>query len=167
MLVDSFETPIARPSLPDAQRKLYSGKKKRHTLKTQIVTDKRGEVLAIEPGYPGPLPDKTLYERSEAAGQYPQAARRADLAYQGVPEMLLPHKKKRGKAGERAKELTPAQKDENRFAASERVPVEHGVRRCKAWRILRDEFRLGRGLFALVATASVGLVHLARLCPGS
>ena len=110
ILVDSFETPIARPSLPDAQRKLYSGKKKRHTLKTQIITDKRGEVLTIEPGYPGPLPDKTLYEQSAASGQYPQAARRADLAYQGVPEMLLPHKKKRGKAGEKAKELRPARK---------------------------------------------------------
>lgn len=166
VLVDSFETPIARPSLPDAQRKLYSGKKKRHTLKTQIVTDKHGEVLAIEPGYPGPLPDKTLYEQSEAAKQYPRAARRADLAYQGVPEMLLPHKRKRGKAGETAKELTPQQKAENQFAASARVPVEHGVRRCKAWRILRDELRLGRGLFPLVAMATVGLVHLARLCPG-
>jgi len=166
LLVDSFETPVARPSLPDAQRRLYSGKKKRHTIKTQIVTDKHGEVLAIEPGYPGPLPDKTLYEQSEAAKLYPRAARRADLAYQGVPEMLLPHKKKRGKAGEKAKELTPEQKAENRFASSARVPVEHGVRRCKAWRILRDEFRLGRGLFPLVATATVGLVHLARLCPG-
>lgn len=166
LLVDSFETPIARPSLPDAQRKLYSGKKKRHTLKTQIVTDKYGEVIAIEPGYPGPLSDKTLYEQSAARGQYPQAARRADLGYQGVPEMLLPHKKKRGKAGEKAKDLTPEQKDENRFAASARIYVEHGVRRCKAWRILRDEFRLGRGLFPLIATVTVGLIHLARLCPG-
>ncbi len=166
MLVDSFETPLARPSLPAVQKKFYSGKKKRHTIKTQIITDKRGEVIALEPGYPGPLSDKTLYEQSAAFGQYPQAARRADLAYQGIPEMLLPHKKKRGKAGEKAKELTPAQKDENRFAASERVYVEHGVRRCKAWRILRDEFRLGLGLFPLVASATVGLVHLSRIMSG-
>ena len=144
-----------------------SGKKKRHTLKTQIVTDGRGEVIAIEPGHPGPLPGETLYEGSRAAKEYPRAARRAGLAYQGVPEMLLPHKKRRGKAGQRAKELTAAQKDENRFSASQRVYVEHGVRRCKAWRILRDEFRLGRGLFPLIATATVGLVHLARLCPGT
>ena len=167
VLVDSFETPIARPSLPTVQRQLYSGKKKRHTLKTQIITDKRGEVLTIEPGYPGPLPDKTLYEQSEAPAQYPRAARRADLAYQGVPEMLLPHKRKRGRAGEKAKELTLEQKAENRHQASQRVYVEHGVRRCKAWRILRDELRLGRGLFPLVATATVGLVQLARLCPGA
>jgi len=166
LLVDSFETPIARPSLSEVQKKFYSGKKKRHTIKTQIVTDKYGEVIAIEPGYPGPLPDKTLYQKSRAAGQYPQAARRADLAYLGVPEMLLPNKRKRGKKGEKAKELTAAQKAENRHSARARVPVEHGVRRCKAWRILRDEFRLGLGLFPLVATATVGLVHLARLCPG-
>ena len=167
VLVDSFETPIARPSLPEAQHQLYSGKKKRHTIKTQIITDARGEVLAIEPGYPGPLPDKTLYEQSEAAAQYPRAARRADLAYQGVPEMLLPHKKKRGKAGEKSRDLTPQQKAENRHSSSQRVYVEHGVRRCKAWRILRDDLRLGRGLFPLLATATVGLVHLARLCPGN
>ena len=166
VLVDSFETPIPRSSLPDAQRKFYSGKKKRHTTKTQIVTDRRGEVLSIEPGHPGPLSDKKLYEASAAAGQYPRAARRADLAYVGVSEMLLPHKRKRGKAGQKAPDLTAAQKEENRHAARERVPVEHGVRRVKAWRILRDEYRLGQGLFSAVALATVGLVHLCRVVPG-
>ena len=68
---------------------------------------------------------------------------------------MLPHKKKRGKKGEKAKDPTP-----------DRVYVEHGIRRVKAWRILRDEFRLGLGLFPLIASATVGPVHLARLCPG-
>ena len=157
ILVDSFETPLCRPSLPDVQQKFYSGKKKRHTIKTQILTDGRGEVLSIEPGHPGPKSDKKLYEGSRAAGQYPQAARRADLAYVGVPEMLLPHKKPRGG------QLTPEQKQENRHAARARVPVEHGVRRVKAWRILRDEYRLAQGLFPLIALATVGLVHLSRV----
>lgn len=166
VLVDSFETPLARPSLPPVQKKFYSGKKKRHTIKSQIVTDATGEVLSVETGHPGPKSDKTLYEGSRAAGQYPQAARRADLGYVGVPEMLLPHKKVRGKAGQKAQELTPAQQEENRYAASQRVYVEHGVRRVKAWRILRDEYRLGLGLFPMVASATVGLVHLARLVTG-
>ena len=48
-------------------------------------------------------------------------------------------------------------------AAFARVPVEHGVRRVKAWRILRDEYRLAQGLFPLVALATVGLVHLSRI----
>lgn len=166
VLVDSFETPICRPSLPEKQRKFYSGKKKRHTIKTQILTDVHGEVLAIEPGHPGPLSDKKLYDKSRASKEYPRAARRADLGYVGVAEMLLPHKRKRGKAGQKGPELTAAQKAENQYAARERVPVEHGVRRVKAWRIVRDEFRLGTGLFPMVAFATVGLVHLARLVTG-
>jgi hypothetical protein len=166
ILIDSFETPVSRPSLPDKQKRFYSGKKKRHTIKSQIITDAKGEVLSVETGYPGPTSDKTLYESSAAAGQYPQAARRADLGYVGVPEMLLPHKRKRGKAGQKGPELTPAQKDENRYAASQRVYVEHGVRRVKAWRVMRDEYRLASGLFPMIAAATVGLVHLARLVTG-
>ena len=166
LLVDSFETPIARPSLPAMQKKFYSGKKKRHTIKTQIVTDKHGEVIAIETGHPGPKSDKTVYQESRAAGQYPLAARRGDLGYLGVPEMLLPNKRKRGKAGEKSAELTAEQKAENQHLARQRVYVEHGVRRVKAWRIMRDEFRLGIGLFSLVASAAVGLVHLGRIVPG-
>jgi len=166
LLVDSFETPIGRPSVPAMQKKFYSGKKKRHTIKTQIITDSRGEVIAIETGHPGPKSDKSVYQQSMAAGQYPQAARRGDLGYLGVPEMLLPHKRKRGKKGEKSKELTPEQKAENQHLARQRVYVEHGVRRLKAWRILRDEFRLGIGLFSLVASATVGLVHLGRIVPG-
>ena len=166
VLVDSFETPVCRPSLPEKQRRLYSGKKKRHTLKSQIVTDAKGEVLAVEAGHPGPTSDKRLYEGSAAAQAYPRAARRADLGYVGVPEMLLPHKRVRGKAGQRGPELTEAQREENRWAASQRVYVEHGVRRVKAWRILRDEYRPGTGLFPMIAAATVGLVHLARLVTG-
>ena len=82
----------------DAQKKFYSGKKKRHTIKTQIITDKNGAVIAIETGHPGPKSDwdkseryKTVYQDSLAAGQYPQAARRGDLGCLGVPKVLLPN----------------------------------------------------------------------------
>jgi hypothetical protein len=156
ILIDSFETPISRPSLPEAQRKVYSGKKKRHTLKTQIVTDANGEVLEIDPGHRGPIADKKLYDQSAAAKAYPRAARQADLGYLGI-EGIVPNKKPRGG------QLTPEQKAENSYHASVRVRVEHGVRRCKAWRILRDEYRLALGLFPQIALATVGLVHLARL----
>src|SRR5215210_3660025 len=54
ILIDSFETPVRRPSLDEAQRRVYSGKKKRHTLKTQVVTDASGEVVEIDPGHGGP-----------------------------------------------------------------------------------------------------------------
>ena len=68
--------------------------------------------------------------------------------------------------GEKAKELTLEQKVENQQDVRARVYVEHGVRWVKARRIMRDEFRLGIGLFSLVASATVGMAHLGRIAPG-
>jgi hypothetical protein len=156
VIVDSFETPVPRPSQKDKQKRLYSGKKKRPTLKTQVVTDAEGQIEAIDPGHPGPTSDKRLYEQSGVEKQFPHAKKQGDLAYQGVPQMQVPHKKPRGG------ELTSEQKEENRQFAARRVRVEHGIRRVKAFRIVRDEYRLGTGLFGMIASATVGLVQLLR-----
>src|ERR1044071_9251845 len=53
VLIDSFETPVPRPSEPQAQQRRYSGKKKRHTLKTQVVTDPQGVILDVNAGHRG------------------------------------------------------------------------------------------------------------------
>ena len=157
VLIDSFETPIRRPSLDAAQRRVYSGKKKRHTLKTQVVADVAGEVLDIDAGHRGPMADKRIYEQSNVEKQFPEASKQGDLAYQGVPGMLVPHKKPKGG------ELTPEQKEENRALSSVRVHVEHSIRRIKAWRIVREDYRLALGLYPRIASVVVGLVQLNRL----
>jgi hypothetical protein len=157
VLVDSWETPVRRPSVEPTQRRVYSGKKKRHTLKTQVVTDVRGEVLEIDAGHRGPTSDKKLYEQSGVAARYPAATKQGDLGYQGSEGMQVPHKKPKGGA------LTPEQREENRQQARARVPVEHGIRRVKAFRILREDYRLALGLFPCIAGAVVGLVHLVRI----
>jgi hypothetical protein len=148
-LIDSFETPIRRPSQPEAQRRVYSGKKKRHTLKTQVVTDDTGEIECIDPGHRGPMADKKVYEQSGIEEQFPEAAKQGDLGYQGVPDMIVPHKR--------------APKEANRRLASVRVHAEHGIRRIKGFHILREEYRLALGLFPMIAHAVVGLVQLNRL----
>lgn len=157
LLIDSFETPVPRPSRDTAQRRVYSGKKKRHTLKTQVVTDSRGEVLEITAGYRGPTADKRLYEQSGVAARYGAAERYGDKAYQGTDGIRAPHRKPRGG------ELTPEQREANRAHARIRVRVEHGIRRLKAFRIVRDEYRLACGLFPRLAGVVVGLVHLMRI----
>ncbi len=61
LLIDSFETPMARPSLHAWQKRLYSGKKKRHTLKTQIITDQTGTILDVSAGQkPAPATQPTF-----------------------------------------------------------------------------------------------------------
>jgi hypothetical protein len=157
LLIDSFETPVPRPSEPGKQKRLYSGKKKRHTLKTQVITDQDGELLDIDPGHRGPMADKRLYEQSKVEAQFASADKQADLAYKGLPGVQTPHKKPRGG------QLSEAQQQENRQFAAQRVRVEHGMRRLKGFGILRNVFRLATGLFPMVACATAGLVQLQRL----
>ena len=157
VIVDSFETPVPRPSIEPKQRDFYSGKKKDHTIKTEILTNIQGDILDIDPGYRGPKSDKKLHEQSEVAKQFPNATVNGDLAYQGLEESAVPHKKPRGG------ELTPEQKEANRAFSSVRVRVEHSIRRVKAFRIVRDEYRLATGLFARTCRCVVGLVQLLSL----
>ena len=156
-LIDSFESPVRRPSLPARQKRVYAGKKKRHTLKSQVVTDAQGEILDLDPGHRGPTADKRLYEQSTVAEHYLQAAKQGDLAYQGIAGVQVPHKKPRGG------QLTAEQRAENRRLAAVRVHVEHGIRRLKGWRIVRDDYRIALGLFPLIASTVAGLVQLMRI----
>ena len=157
VIVDSFETPVPRPSIEPKQRRLYSGKKKEHTLKTEIITNLDGDILDVDAGHRGPTSDKKLHEGSAVASAFPNATVRADLGYQGLARSELPHKKPRGG------ELTPEQKEENRAFSSVRVRVEHSIRRVKAFRIVRDEYRLATGLFDRTCRCVVGLVQLLSL----
>ena len=156
-LIDSFESPVRRPSVNERQKRVYSGKKKRHTLKTQVVTDTQGEILDIAAGHRGPAADKKIYEQSGVDMQYPKATKQGDSGYQGTAGVEVPHKKPKGGA------RTEAQKAENRQKASVRVHVEHGIRRIKGWRIVRDDYRLALGLFPMIASAVVGLVQMVRI----
>lgn len=162
LIIDSFETPMSRPSLNDRQKRAYSGKKKQHTIKTQIITDGQGEILDIDAGHRGPKADLKLYEESQLQEKLPAALRDkprlGDKAYadQKHPEITTPTKKPKGG------ELTPEQKERNREISQQRVPVEHGIRRVKGFRILRDQYRMARGIFPTVASAVVGLIHFRR-----
>jgi hypothetical protein len=157
VIVDSFETPVPRPSIEPKQRRLYSGKKKDHTLKTEIITKVNGDILDVDAGHRGPTSDKKLHEGSAVASGFPAATVRADLGYQGLAGSQLPHKKPRGG------ELSAEQKEENRALSSVRVRVEHSIRRVKAFRVVRDEYRLATGLFSRTCRLVVGLVQLLSL----
>jgi DDE superfamily endonuclease/Helix-turn-helix of DDE superfamily endonuclease len=160
VLIDTFETPIPRPTGAARQKRVYSGKKKRHTLKTQVATDTQGELLTLDAGHPGPSADKRIYERSTLPEQFPRAAKQGDLAYVGTAGVEVPQRKPRGG------QLSDGQRAENRQKASVRVHVEHGIRRLKAFRILREPYRHAMGLFPMVVATVTGLVHLGRIMAG-
>ncbi len=159
VIIDSFETPVRRPSNHGRQKRLYSGKKKRHTLKTQIATDHRGGVLCVGKAHRGPRADIKVYEEDELSHVLKDIPRLGDKAYcdRKHPEIKTPHKKPKGK------ELSEEQKTENRHLARHRVYVEHGIRRVKGFRIVRDEYRMAVGLFGTVTSAVVGLIQFSQI----
>ena len=87
--------------------------------------------------------DIRLYEESGVHQQFPNADKLGDKGYQSQAhsEIISPHKKPKGG------ELTPEQRQENRQIAQQRIYVEHSIRRIRGWRILREDYRLGVGLF--------------------
>ena len=48
LVVDSYEQPIERPSDYQEQKKYYSGKQKRHTLKNQLIVMPSGQEIVDE-----------------------------------------------------------------------------------------------------------------------
>ena len=113
----------------------------------------------MDAGHRGPKADIRVYEESGVDSQFPNADKLGDKGYQSQahPQIISPHKKPKGG------ELTSEQRLENRQIAQQRIYVEHSIRRIKGWRILREDYRLGAGLFPMIAGAVVGLVQLDRI----
>lgn len=138
---DGTEQPTNRPERK--QRDWYSGKKKRHTIKHQVVVvrkrKRKGQkrklrIAAVSKAFPGRRHDKKIEEEMRTLSP-PSVRRQGDLGYQGTPFMIVPKKKPRGKP------LPPRWEKTNHLRASERMCAEHGIGKMKIWRICRDQFR--------------------------
>ena len=60
LIIDATEQPIERPK--KTQKPYYSGKKKRHTLKTEIRVTRRGRIVHISKSRPGSVHDFELHK---------------------------------------------------------------------------------------------------------
>ena len=143
ILIDATESPIERPK--KKQRQNYSGKKKRHTLKTQVVQNKQWKILRIHTTN-GKTHDKKLYDQSELH-IHPKTQKRMDSGYQWVQEqeqnVILPEK------WSKLHPLTKEQKLSNREKAKKRIYVEHTMCRIKRFKIVALPYRNRRSRFWL------------------
>ena len=144
VVMDVTETPIERPKR--RQRRFYSGKKKQHTLKCQLVIEPAsGRIICTFFGK-GRRHDFKLFQIS-GVHFHPQTESLHDKGYQGMQKLhlnsRLPRKKPRG--GQLAAEA----KAYNRNLARERVVIEHVNRCLKTFRILAERYRNRRRRFGL------------------
>lgn len=142
VITDATEQPRRRPP-KRIQRRYYSGRKKRHTMKTQITVNPKGTILMISKSYPGRIHDYQIFKREQTAKKLPrQSAHYVDLGYDGAQNdypqynVILPIKKRRNH-----RLLTSAEKRFNRMHARIRVVVEHVLSRLKKYQILAQVYR--------------------------
>ena len=166
--LDATEQEIPRPKDKGKRRTHYSGKKKKHTVKTQITVNKDGLIVHKTPHVRGSRHDYALYK-----WRHPRLPDMVclglDRGYDGMQNdfpglnVLVPYKKRspgRGKRGVKARELTCEQKAFNQRLSGERVVVEHTISRVKKFRIMAHEFRNRLKHYDVVTDIVCGLVNL-------
>jgi len=159
LFFDSTERPTARPVR--GQKRFYSGKKKRHTLKVQVVVTRvrkrpgvagqkrRVRIAAVSKTFPGSTHDKKVFDRTGVKIP-PGAKRYGDTAYLGT-DLKTPKRKPKGG------ELTPRQKAGNRRVSRKRIVVEHGIGKMKLWRVAAERWRNPRRRHTLTIKNVAGL----------
>ena len=150
LVIDTKEQRCARPGGGaagsfEAQKPYYSGKKKCHTLKTQIGVGPDGLIESVSDSHPGGAThDATLLRRTGLLDRLDHAGGEAWMAdkgydplrthYPGRP-MVQPAKARRGHP------LTDEQKAANQVIARYRVVVEHSIAQMNRFAALRQVFR--------------------------
>jgi hypothetical protein len=154
LIVDSWEQPRERPKDNQAQKEYYSGKKKQHTFKGQVITLPLGQDLVdVEVGRQGKASDINIFREQQKKFNVEQRFT-GDKGYQGGINIKTPQKKPRGK------ELTDLQKDANKEISSERIYVEHVIRLIKIFRAAKERFRMKGDKYEEVILTICGLVRL-------
>jgi hypothetical protein len=153
-LVDATEQPIERPK--KGQKPSYSGKKKRHTLKTEIRTTLKGRITHVCKSRPGSVHDFNLHKQEPPL--HPKSRAFVDSGYQGLDklhkETELPYK------ATKTKPLDQEEKDYNRALSRIRVLVENVLANIKTFRILSDRYRNKRKRHNVKFKIIAGIVNL-------
>lgn len=161
VIIDTFEQRIQRPPERTEADSYYSGKKKQHTLKSQVVVDEEsGEIVDVAESVRGPTADLTVLKQSKLMDRLPkEVGAIGDLAYVGIKDLhpqglgATPRRKPRGKA-------RPAEDIAyNQAFARRRIKVENSIGRMRRYQCLSQTDRNHRQLHTQRTRAVAGLVN--------
>ncbi len=157
--IDCTEQQIPRSIDKDRRKIFYSGKKKRHTIKNQLMVNNHGKIIHKTKHKKGHRHDYNIYKKNHPITPN-QVVNVFDLGYLGVetdfPEQLsaIPCKKKRNQ-----KELSKEEIDYNKIHSKKRMVIEHTICRLKKYRILNDIFRNRLRKYDRISDIVAGLVN--------
>jgi hypothetical protein len=161
VVIDTFEQRVQRCKDRDAADAHYSGKKKQHTLKSQVAVDEEsGQIVDVADSVPGPTADISVLEQSGLLSRLPEGVGGiGDLAYVGIDKLhpkglgASPRRKPRGK------ERPPEDIAFNRAFSRRRIVVEHTIGRMRRYQCLYQTDRHHRQNHSARTRAVAGLVN--------
>ena len=168
IFIDGTERPIQRPQDKQKQKDNYSGKKKRHTRKNLVITDKRKRVGFLGKTVTGKTHDFTMLKHHAHPNHLPPTIKKhLDLGFQGFQTQFPNHIVSMSKRKSKTKELSEFAKLRNKKKSSVRVLVENALAGVKRLNIVAHVFRNKKEHFDdKVMLVSCGLwnYHLAMSC---
>jgi hypothetical protein len=161
VVIDTFEQRVQRPRARAAADRLYSGKKRQHTLKSQIAVDEtNGRFVEIADSVDGPTGDIKVLEDSGLLTRLPVGVGSiGDLAYIGIDKLhpcglgAAPRRKPRGK------DRPVDDIAYNKAFSRRRIIVEHSIGRLRRYQSLSQTDRNHRQNHTARVRAVAGLVN--------
>lgn len=157
--IDSTEQEIPRPENKRKKKSHYSGKRKRHTVKTQFMVNSRGLILHKTRHRGGRHHDYHLYKHNRPVTPS-QVENIVDLGYLGIQKdfpnvkSVLPVKKKKNLL------LSSDEVIYNKNQSRLRVIVEHTICKIKKFGIMGTKFRNRLKRYDNASDIVSGLVNL-------
>lgn len=139
------------------QKKWYSGKKKRHTIKAQVIVNKATKQIICIAEDSGKTHDFALYKNTIGSHVLESIKEQADSGYQGLAKFHQNSEtpKKKPKGGE----LTDDEKNENRRISHERILIGHINARIKVFKIMKYPYRNRRKRHYLRLNLICGIIN--------
>jgi hypothetical protein len=161
VIIDTFEQRVQRPRDQEEADRYYSGKKKQHTLKSQVAIDgDTGKIVDVPDSVCGPTNDLALLKASGLLDRLgPDVGALGDLAYVGMAPLhpaglgFTPRRKPREKPRP-AEDIVY-----NTAFAAERITVEHTIGRLRRYQALTQLDRHHRQAHSARVRAVAGLVN--------
>lgn len=146
-----------RLSVQKKQREWYSGKKKRHTIKTQLIVNRETHEIICTAHAEGKKHDFKLYQESIGSTVSEDIKILGDSGYQGI--LALHKNSETPKKKPRGKELTDEEKNENKRISRDRILIENMNAKIKVFKITSNKYRNRRKRFGLRMALICGFIN--------